>query len=84
LAYFLIVAVRTEVLLRDSVQGSMTDTELARTAAEFIINGEILRLNKRVPKNLKKVEALLDLGDFDLVQTLLWSDRPGRRTAEAP
>jgi hypothetical protein len=30
------------------------------------------------------VEALLDLGDFDLIQTLLWSDLPKRRTAAPP
>jgi hypothetical protein len=53
LAYFLIMAVRTEALLRASVQESMTDTELARTAAEFIINGEIQRLNKRSQKNYR-------------------------------
>jgi hypothetical protein len=50
LAYFLILAARAEALQRSSVPGGMPDIDQARTAAEFIINGEIQRLNERIEK----------------------------------
>lgn len=51
LAYFLILAARTEDLLRSSVRGGMTDVKLPRDASEFIVNGEIQRLNQRIQKS---------------------------------
>lgn len=48
LAYFLILAARTEALQDSFVPGRMLDADMARSAAEFIINGEIQRLNEQI------------------------------------